>query len=214
MKLLDKEILYCDNHLLVLDKPPGLLSLPSKKESDSARERGKETLKELYKKPGEVFLHPVHRLDRLASGILVLARTSKALARLSEQLKTDQWQKTYYLRYEGELPALEGTLKHTLLRGEYRTSVVKEGVEGGQIALLHYRKRKKQVAEVQLVTGRYHQIRAQFSHIGCPVAGDTKYGAQTKPYSPGIDLHHAQLLFTHPVTKEVLTFSSPPPFPI
>lgn len=206
MKLLDKEVLYLDNHLLVVDKPPLLLTLPTSEVIDSVLTRGQAWLKEKFEKPGNVFLHPVHRLDRVASGIVVCARTSKSLSRLNEQIREGQWHKLYRLRYEGVLPALKGTLRHFLQKEDYHTKVVEEGP--CQEAILNYRQIEPGVAEVELVTGRYHQIRAQFGAIGCPICGDYKYGAHTKAISPGIDLCHVRLEFLHPVTKVPLVITT------
>lgn len=206
MKLLDKEVLYLDNHLLVIDKPRLLLTLPTKEESDSVQTRGQAWLKEKFQKPGNVFLHPVHRLDRVASGIVVCARTSKALSRLNEQIRKGEWHKTYRLRHEGTLPQTKGTLKHFLCKDEYHTKIVSSGE--GQEAILHYQEIEQGLVEVKLVTGRYHQIRAQFSAIGCPIVGDYKYGAKTKARSSGIDLCHKHLEFFHPITKQKIVINS------
>ncbi len=206
MKLLDKEVLYLDNHLLVVDKPPLLLTLPTTEVSDSVLTRGQAWIKEKFQKPGNVFLHPVHRLDRVASGIVVCARTSKSLSRLNEQIRGGQWHKLYRLRFEGKLPSSKGTLRHFLEKSDYHTKVVSEGC--GQEAILHYSQVAPGIAEVELVTGRYHQIRAQFAAIGCPICGDYKYGAVTKAISPGIDLYHMRLEFKHPVTKEMIRITS------
>lgn len=204
MKLLDSEILYLDNHLLIVDKPTLLLTQPAGGETDSVQTRGSEWLKEKFQKPGNVFLHPVHRLDRVASGIVVCARTSKCLTRLNEQIRKGDWKKLYRLRYEGNLPALEGTLRHLLEKQDYHTIVSPKGQE----AILHYRQIEEGLAEVELITGRYHQIRAQFSAIGCPICGDYKYGAKTKPVLEGIDLVHAHLEFHHPITNKLLEVDS------
>jgi len=204
MKLLDSEILYLDNHLLIVDKPPLLLTQPAGGETDSVETRGREWLKEKFQKPGNVFLHPVHRLDRVAAGIVVCARTSKSLTRLNEQIRNGDWKKTYRLRYEGNLPAPKGTLRHFLEKQDYHTIVSPKGQE----AILHYRQIEEGVAEVELITGRYHQIRAQFSAIGSPICGDYKYKAKTKAVMEGIDLLHARLTFHHPVAENLLLIQS------
>jgi 23S rRNA pseudouridine1911/1915/1917 synthase len=208
MKLSDNEVIYLDNHLLIVDKPPLLLTQPAGDESDSVQTRGAEWIKEKFGKPGNVFLHPVHRLDRVASGIVVCARTSKSLKRLNEQIRNGDWKKLYRLRYEGDLPALKGTLRHFLEKGDYHTKVSSKGQE----AILHYKQIEKGLAEVELITGRYHQIRAQFSAIGCPICGDYKYGAKTKAVTAGIDLTHIRLEFHHPVTHELLQINATPLF--
>ncbi|MBS0585305.1 MAG: RluA family pseudouridine synthase [Verrucomicrobia bacterium] len=198
--------LYLDNHILVLNKSKGVLTLPSVHETDCLVEHGKAFLKEKFQKPGNVFLHPVHRLDRGASGIVVFARTSKALSRLNESIREGDWKKIYLLQCEGRLPQKEGEIISYLNRCEYHTEVVKEGE--GKRCMLRYRSLENGLVEVELLTGRYHQIRAQFASIGCPIKGDTKYGAKSAPYQGGIALHHARLTFTHPVTKELLTIEA------
>ena len=197
MKLLDSEILYLDNHLLVVNKPPLLLTLPTE-ERDSVQTRGQAFLKEKYNKIGNVFLHPVHRLDRVATGIVVCARTSKALSRLNAQIRDRAWEKTYIVHHEGVLPALKGTLSHKMRKEEYRSVIDPAGDE----AILHYRVLEPGKAVVRLITGRYHQIRLQFATVGCPILGDKKYGAREG--DGPIALCHAKLCFSHPVTKERL----------
>lgn len=208
MKLLDNDVLYIDNHLFVLDKPPLLLTQPTHLNEDSLTTRAKAYLKEKYKKPGEVFLHPVHRLDRVASGIVVFARTSKALSRLNEQVRNKQWKKTYLLRHEGKLPQKEGSLTSYLLRGEFRTEVVDEKTLGAKLATLHYKSLDNQKAYVDLETGRYHQIRAQFASIGCPICKDVKYGAKASSVESGIDLIHIKVSFVHPTKHEQITITT------
>lgn len=208
MKLLDKDILFEDNHLLIIDKPPGLLTLPADGHMDSAVERGKAYIKEKYQKPGDVYLHQVHRLDRSASGILVMAKTSKALSRMNEQIREGKWEKIYLLRTE-RLPAKKtGQLIHYLKKERFRANIVTKQTPSAKEARLSYRVRDDGLIEVNLDTGRYHQIRAQFAAIGCPIRGDKKYGARTKGASEGIDLHHTRLTFIHPVTEEVIIIRS------
>ncbi len=205
MKLLDSEILFLDNHLLVVNKPHNLLTLPTDLEEDSLQTRAKSWLKDHFHKPGNVFLQPVHRLDRQAAGIVLCARTSKALSRLSEELKGLNWVKRYKVRFEGRLPSRRGRLRHFLKREEeYRTAVVPEGTPYAKEALLDYEVVGEGVAIVQLITGRYHQIRAQFAAVGCPIAGDQKYGSTLKAVSPGIDLVHIELQFIHPISKQLI----------
>lgn len=212
MKFLDSEILYLDNHIICVDKPPLLLTQPTNLVQDSVETRAKQYIKEKYQKPGNVFLHPVHRLDRVASGIVVCARTSKALTRLNAAIRSGDWVKKYTLHYENTLPHDAGELIHFLKREEYKTVAFDKESPGTQKALLRYKKVGNQLAEVSLITGRYHQIRAQFSKIGCPIWGDSKYGSTKKAISPGIDLHHSYLAFKHPVTKEEIVLQSYPVF--
>ena len=210
MKLSDKEILYLDNHLIIVNKPSQLITQPTNLSQDSMETRVKAFLKERFQKKGEAFAHVVHRLDRVASGIVVCARTSKALSRLNEQIRKGLWKKKYLLRYEGELPHQSGTLIHFLERQAYRSVVTFEGK--GKRAELHYNAIGDHRAEVELITGRYHQIRVQMAAIGCPICGDEKYGSTVKAKSSGIDLCHIELAFSHPVTKNLLIIKIDPPF--
>jgi 23S rRNA pseudouridine1911/1915/1917 synthase len=134
------------------------------------------------------------------------------LSRLNEQIKNDRWKKIYLLRHEGTLPHLEGELVHYLVKEDFKTKVFDQEVKESKKARLHYKALEKNCVEVQLFTGRYHQIRAQFAHIGAPICGDTKYGAREKGISSGIDLHHTRVEFFHPVTKEHISIFSSPPF--
>ncbi len=219
MKSLDKEevpeIVFCDNHLLIAVKPPGLLTQPDESGNGSLEAFAKEWVKGEFKKPGNVFLHCIHRLDKPVSGLVLFARTSKALSRLNEQSRNQEIQRVYAAEVEGILPIKEGRLDHFLIHGEHKAIVGKEGDPNAKHARLTYRTIKfldhSTLISVELETGRYHQIRAQFGAIGHPVVGDRRYGAKTEE-SDAIRLHCAKLSFEHPVTKETLEFSSPAPF--
>lgn len=201
MKLSEEDIIYEDNHLLVIDKPRGWLTLPEGGVKDSALWAARDYLKEKYQKSGNVFLHQVHRLDRVASGILVFAKTSKALTRLNQQIREGDWEKEYLVRCE-HLPKIpEGELVNQIRKGHHRAHIVEKG---GKEARLYYCVREDGMIVVQLYTGRYHQIRAQLAAIGCPICGDQKYGAKQRKGKEGIDLHHYRLQLTHPVTHKRL----------
>lgn len=192
-------ILFEDNHILAVYKPAGWLTQPSPKEDDSLETWAKALIKERDQKPGNVYLHAVHRLDRPVKGIVLFAKTSKALSRLNESLRKKAWEKIYFAEIEGELPAKEGVLEHYLTHGEH------EAIEDpkGKLCRLHYKKRGNGV-EISLETGRYHQIRAQLALAGCPIKGDVKYGAHSA--SDGhIHLAHIRLTFPHPITGEPIT---------
>lgn len=207
MKFSDS-VLYLDNHVLVVNKPAGLLTQPTESCSDSLEERAKAYLKKRFEKPGAVFLHAVHRLDKPVSGIVLFARTSKALSRLQEQLRNRKIRKVYFALVDQEPKKKSGELKHNLLRGSYKTEVAKEGKE----AVLHYEVVGQNLLRVELVTGRYHQIRAQLAAVGSPIVGDKKYGSTKKFKNEGIALHHGEMLFSHPTTKEEISISSQPTF--
>ncbi|NGX39582.1 MAG: Ribosomal large subunit pseudouridine synthase C [Chlamydiae bacterium] len=189
------EPIHCDNHVLVLNKPPGIATQPD------FHEQAKAWVKKAFNKPGAVFLEPVHRLDKPVGGLVLFARTSKALSRLNEAMRERQVHKIYHAIVEGKLEG-SGRLKHTLLHGDHRAIVDPSGKE----ALLDYRVLEtgedQTLVEIELLTGRYHQIRAQFAAIGHPIVGDQKYGSRSK--KDAIYLAHVKLSFPHPTTKEML----------
>lgn len=203
------DILYEDNHLLVLNKPNALATQPSLHHSDSLEGQAKAWIKEKYAKPGNVYLHAIHRIDAPVSGIVVFAKTSKALSRLQEEMRSRKTHKRYLAWVEGVGLKPAATLKHRMLHGEHRA------IEGGdKEAELSYKVLKEfrglSLVEILLVTGRYHQIRAQFSWIGHPIVGDTKYGSRTA-WPLGIALHHREFCIDHPVNREGLRFLAPLP---
>ena len=174
-------------------------------------ELAKAWVKKKYNKPGNVFLHPVHRLDKAVSGLVLFARTSKALSRLQEMMRERKITKIYHALVDGELPSEQGRLVHHLIHGSFRAEVSREGKE----SILDYQVLKREkgatLLEINLITGRYHQIRAQLSAIGCPVLGDEKYGSK-RTWKKGIALHHSEMRFEHPVTKESLVLKTKPNF--
>jgi 23S rRNA pseudouridine1911/1915/1917 synthase len=196
MKLLDSAVIYLDNHLLVVCKPAGIPTQPD------LADLAKAWVKAKYKKPGNVFLEPVHRLDKPVSGLVLFARTSKALTRLQEMMRQRQIVKIYHARVENAPKEQEGTLTHFLVHDDFRARIDPQGKE----ATLHYCVLEKNVLEIRLETGRYHQIRVQLAAIGCPVVGDKKYGAKT-PFGPdAIALEHVRMEFVHPVTHQSMIF--------
>lgn len=211
----DAEILFSDNHILIASKSAGLLTQPDQSRDDSLETFAKEWVKAEYKKEGNVFLHCIHRLDRPVSGLVIFARTSKALSRLNEQSRNQAIQRIYVAEVEGILAQKLGQLDHYLIHGDHRAIIGKAGDKEAKHArlryeVLHYLPHST-ILRIELDTGRYHQIRAQFSAIGHPIIGDKKYGAKQGD-GKVIRLHCAQILFEHPVTKESLTFDSSPPF--
>lgn len=216
MKSLDSvEILFSDNHLLIALKPAGLLTQPDSSSGNSLEKEVKEWVKKQYHKEGNVFLHCIHRLDRPVSGLVLFARTSKALTRLNEQSRAMEIQRVYVGEVEGILPQKMGKLDHYLIHGDHRAHVVKKEAPEAKHArlsfeVLHYMPHST-IVRIELETGRYHQIRAQFSAIGHPIVGDQKYGSKIGD-GKVLRLHCGQISFAHPVTQEVLKFESPAPF--
>lgn len=210
----DLEIVFCDNHLLIVNKPPGLLTQPTEEESASLELVAKQWVKREYAKPGNVFLHCVHRLDRPVSGLVLFARTSKALSRLNEQSRNQEIQRVYTAEVEGALEKKEGKLDHYLIHADHCAVVAKANDPEAKHCRLTYEvirlKERTTLVKIELETGRYHQIRAQFGAIGHPVVGDKRYGGRGD--GKEIHLHCSYLALKHPVTQEVLKFESSPTF--
>lgn len=204
----DLDILYEDNHLLILNKP----TMIATEGKDSLENLAKSWIKEKYEKPGNVFLTAVHRLDKVASGIVVYAKSKKALIRLHQQIREGSWKKFYVARVEQNPKEDDGELIHYLAPDEHGSKVVSRDVSGSKKSILKYKKIYPQILEVQLMTGRKHQIRVQLACVGMPVCGDVRYGSKVEATRKGIDLHHTKLIFEHPTTKEMLTFTSSAPF--
>jgi 23S rRNA pseudouridine1911/1915/1917 synthase len=210
------DILYEDNHLLVVDKPAGLPTQGVVEGVSSVVTAAKAYLKRKYHKPGNVYLGVVSRLDQSVSGVLVLARTSKAAARLSEQFRLGTAEKTYWAIVERPPDPPEGELTHWVRKDESqrRMVVLPRPAAGAQKARLAYRILEQRpggtLVEIRLLTGRKHQIRLQLSAIGCPILGDRKY-AGLQAFADGIALHALRLSIAHPISKEALTFEAPLP---
>jgi len=213
----DLEVLFEDNHLLVVLKPANVLSQGDATGDASIVELAKAYIKEKYNKPGEVFLGLPHRLDRPVGGVMVLARTSKALTRLNEQFKKREVEKTYLALVEGQAAGREGRLEHYLLK-DPRTNVSKafEQPHGeAKKSVLRYKWLEehygKSLLEVYPETGRPHQIRVQLAAMGCPILNDVKYGAALQKNMEGIALQACSLQFLHPVQKIPIKFEAPKP---
>ncbi len=207
------DVLYEDNHLLVINKPAGLATQGVTDDEPSAVKLAKEYLKRKYKKPGNVYVGVVSRLDAAVSGVLVLARTSKAAARLSEQFRERTTRKVYWAVVDKPPKQHEATLTDWLKKDEktQRMVVTTAHAIGAQKARLTYRVLKRLPAgallEIELETGRKHQIRVQLAHHGGPILGDRKYGSR-RPFASGIALHARTLEIAHPVKKGTLTLTA------
>ena len=213
------DILFEDNHLIVINKKCGDIVQGDKSGDEPLSEKVKAYIKEKYNKPGDVFLGVPHRIDRPVSGIIVFAKTSKALSRLSVmfQQKDKEINKIYWAIVQ-KCPRLEEeTLTHYLLKNEEknRTNVFDKLKKGAKEATLEYklltRSQKYFMLEVKLHTGRHHQIRAQLAKIGIPIRGDLKYGAARSKSGGGIGLHAREISFIHPVKQEPVKIIAPVP---
>ncbi|EMY3554653.1 RNA pseudouridine synthase [Flavobacterium psychrophilum] len=211
------QILHQDNHIIVVNKRVGDIVQGDKTGDKPLSEVVKEYIKDKYDKPGEVFLGVVHRLDRPTTGIVVFARTSKALTRLNEMFSNRETQKTYWAVVKKKPEKNEAKLVHYLKRNERNNTSkahIKE-VPESKLASLDYKIIKELnnyfALEINLHTGRHHQIRAQLSAIGTPIKGDLKYGFDRSNPNGGIHLHARKLVFIHPVTKENIQIIAPVP---
>ncbi len=211
------QILHEDNHIIAINKRVGDIVQGDKTGDKPLSEVVKEYIKEKYNKPGEVFLGVVHRLDRPTTGIVVFARTSKALTRLNELFSNRETQKTYWAVVKKKPEKEQDTLVHFLKRNEKNNTSkahIKE-VEASKKAILDYTLLKQldnySALEINLHTGRHHQIRAQLAAIGCPIKGDLKYGFERSNTDGGIHLHARKLNFIHPVTKVTIELIAPTP---
>lgn len=212
-------VLFEDNHLLVVNKSAGILVQGDQTGDTPLVELGKIYLKEKFNKPGAVFLGVVHRLDRPVSGVVVLARTSKALSRMNRLFSERETVKTYMAIVAERPPATEGKLVHWLRKDEARnrTTAFSNDTPGAMRAELTYellgQTGKCWLLKVNPLTGRPHQIRVQLAVMGCPIIGDIKYGGESTTDYRGIYLHARQLEFVHPVSKEMVSFTAPfPPY--
>lgn len=197
------EVVYEDNHLLVLNKPADLLTQPSGTNQPNLEDQAKAYIKEKYNKPGNVFLSAVHRIDKQVSGLVVFAKTSKALSRMNESMRGKEMRKVYWALVDKLPKPSSGTLEHYLIHDEFRAQVSPEG----KLSRLSYKTLDNGIVEIELETGRYHQIRVQMSAIGSPIVGDAKYGSVQK-FAEGIALHHRQLEIVHPTTSEKMKFEA------
>lgn len=213
----DPEIIYEDNHLIVVNKKSGDLTQGDKTGDITLSDTIKEYIKKKYNKPGDVFLGTVHRLDRPTTGIVLFARTSKALTRMNEMFKNKTISKTYWAVTEKEPLKKQDTLIDFLAKNEKQNKsyAKKEGATDSKRAELSYQLIGKgtnySYLEIELATGRHHQIRVQLSNIGCIIKGDLKYGAKRSNKDGSIHLHARRLTFIHPVKNEAVVILANPP---
>jgi 23S rRNA pseudouridine1911/1915/1917 synthase len=208
-------VFHEDNHLLVLYKPAGLLVQGDKTGAANLLDLAKAWIQQRHQKPGRVFLGLVQRLDRPVAGVMLFARTSKAAARLSYQIRTHQTHKVYLTVVEGRPPWGFGELTHHLERRDRLSGIVPQATSSSREARLAYRvletSGSRSLLEIEMETGRKHQIRIQLAHIGCPIVGDVRYGSPAPLDSGQIALLAREITFEHPTRREMLTFSCPLP---
>jgi len=213
---LESRILYEDNHLLVVNKKIGEITQGDNTGDECLAESYKAFIAQRDSKPGKVFMGIPHRLDRPVSGICILAKTGKALGRLAEMFRTSEVHKTYWALCCSKPDPEEGHLEDWLRRNEQQNKsyVVKQSMDA-KLAKLNYKYLRStdryHLIEVELLTGRHHQIRCQLSHLGCIIKGDLKYGAPRSNPDGGICLHARRINFVHPVKKTELTIEAPVP---
>ena len=211
-------VLYEDNHIIAVNKTCNEIVQGDKTGDTPLSETVKAYIKAQYNKPGEVFLGVTHRLDRPTSGVVLFARTSKALTRLNAMFQShDQIKKTYWAIVQGAPKQPEARLENWLVRNEAQNKsyIAKPGAKDAKQAILEYktlvRGEHYTLLEVNLETGRHHQIRCQLAAIGCPIKGDLKYGAKRSNPDGGICLHAREIAFIHPVKKEPVRIVAPVP---
>ena len=211
------EVIYEDNHLIAVNKSCGEIVQGDKTGDQPLSESLKIWLKEKYNKPGNVFVGVTHRLDRPVSGIVLFAKTSKALARLNDMFRTGAIKKTYWA-IVGNLPSQDSaTLIQYMVRDteKNKSHAYDKEKKGSKKAILEYkligRSQRYYLLEIKLLTGRHHQIRCQLAKIGCPIKGDLKYGFPRSNENGGISLHAREISFIHPVSKERITITATPP---
>jgi len=211
------QVLFEDNHLIIINKQVGDIVQGDKTGDTPLSDIVKAYIKEKYFKPGAVFLGVVHRLDRPTSGIVVFAKTSKALERLNKMLRDKKVTKTYWAVVKNKPIKESDTLVNFLKKNpkNNKSTVFKAEAEGSKKAILHYKLIKSldnyHLLEVDLETGRHHQIRCQLAAIGCPIKGDLKYGFDRSNKDGGIHLHSRKIEFIHPVSKEQISLTAPTP---
>lgn len=210
-------VVYEDNHLIIVNKTASEIVQGDKTGDTPLSETVKQYIKEKYAKPGNVFLGVVHRLDRPVSGLVVFAKTSKALARLNEMFRNSEVKKTYWAIVKQRPPQDEGELVNYLVRNEKQNKsyAYDKEVKNSKKAVLHYRlighSQNYFLLEVDLKTGRHHQIRCQLAKMGCPIKGDLKYGAPRSNPDGSISLLSHRVEFVHPVSKETIVVEAPLP---
>ena len=206
MNNINIDVIFEDNHLIAVNKKSGEIVQGDKTGDEPLSERVKKYLKVKYNKPGNVFLGTIHRIDRPTSGIVIFAKTSKALSRMNEKFRQNKISKTYWAIVKNRLPKKNDLLEHYLLKNQKKNKSFLSTEEKGKFSVLEYNFLNNLnnyfLYEIFPKTGRHHQIRVQLSNMGSPIKGDLKYGAKRSNPNGGINLHAKKIDFNHPVTKE------------
>lgn len=211
------KVVYEDNHIIVVNKNSSEIVQGDKTGDTPLSELVKQYLKEKYQKPGNVFVGVTHRLDRPVCGLVIFAKTSKALSRLNTMFKDGEVHKTYWAIVKNRPPHLEGELIHYMTRNEKQNKsfAYDKEVKGSKKAILNYRLISHSdnyfLLEIDLKTGRHHQIRCQLAKMGCPIKGDLKYGFPRSNPDGGISLQAHKVNFIHPVSKQLIEIEAPIP---
>lgn len=206
------QILFSDNHICVAIKPPGMVVPIENNQVENLEQYLKSYFQNLLGKE-TVFIRPIHRIDKPVGGIVVFARSSKAIKRLQQSQRDGDIKKFYVAKVHGSVTKSKEVLTHELIHGDYRAEIVKSG---GKEARLYYRRlksnHKESLLSIRLLTGRYHQIRIQLSSIGHPIIGDNKYGSTQKLERHKILLYHTKISFPHPTTRKRMVFTARPDY--
>lgn len=216
-KPIEERILFEDNHLLIVNKEPSEIVQGDKTGDVCLLDDVKSYIKEAYNKPGNVYAGLVHRIDRPVSGAVIFAKTSKALSRMTLKIKEREFSKTYLAIVKNKPPKEADELSNYMVKNEAQNKsyIVSSNTKGAKIAQLRYRligaSDSYYLLEVELITGRHHQIRAQLAHMGCPIKGDLKYGFPRSNPDASICLHAYKIKFEHPTTKQTIEVTAPKP---
>tara|TARA_B100000965_G_scaffold264918_1_gene223745 strand:- start:189 stop:863 length:675 start_codon:yes stop_codon:yes gene_type:complete len=206
MNNINIDVIFEDNHLIAVNKKSGEIVQGDKTGDEPLSERVKKYLKVKYNKPGNVFLGTIHRIDRPTSGIVIFAKTSKALSRMNKKFRQNKISKTYWAIVKNRLPKKNDLIEHYLLKNQKKNKSFLSSEEKGKLSILEYNFLNNLnnyfLYEIFPKTGRHHQIRVQLSTMGSPIKGDLKYGAKRSNPNGGINLHAKKIDFNHPVTKE------------
>lgn len=214
---LEERILFEDNHLIIVNKLPSEIVQGDKTGDVCLLDDVKSYIKDTYNKPGNVYAGLVHRIDRPVSGAVIFAKTSKALSRMTVKIKERQFSKTYLAIVKNKPPKDADELSDYMVKNESQNKsyIVSSSTKGAKLAQLRYRvigaSDSYYLLEVELITGRHHQIRAQLAHIGCPIKGDLKYGFPRSNPDASICLHAYKIVFEHPTTKNPIIVTAPKP---